>query len=247
MGKGRLTVGEPSNRCVVDFDRMFPDLPAGNIYIALTGGVESTLILHLLTEFYPDRNIIPCTWRFGDRRPWEFKRARNIAGLFGLADKHIEAGYTRSSALMVQPMSDPKQYFNRENLVFLNVKKNDPQFVAGFTGKNTTTLDPECITPAEQEKYLQWFDIHRPFLTMNKVHTVGLYYELGLEYLLPYTHSCQRHGDNHCGVCHACNERVDAFDRLGKKDPAIYDRDYDTLVRDVRENFAKRWPRKDFQ
>lgn len=233
-----ITLG--TNNQVVDLDVMFPVLPEGTIYIALTGGVESTILLYLMLEKYPADRLVACTYRYGDRRLWEYGNAAKIANMFGV--KHVEAGYHANSHHMTVPL-EPRDYFNRENGVFDKVKKEDPTFVAGFTGKNTTTLDPENITPEEQIKYLEWFNVHRPFLMMDKHHTVDLYYKMGAEALLQHTHSCQTSGDEHCGDCHACWERIDAFDRLGRKDPAIYKQDYDLLVKQVRSFFHKRWPR----
>jgi hypothetical protein len=160
--------------------------------------------------------------------------------MYGIS--HVEAGYMEKFVSYDNPPTS-LSYFNRENGVFEQVRK-DPHFVAGFTGKNTTTLDPEVITKEEQTKYLEWFNVHRPFLMMDKHHTLDLFYKLGVEHLLEHTYSCQRGGEHHCGECHACWERIDAFDRLGKRDPAIYNKDYDSLVVEVRNLFAKRWPRR---
>ena len=234
-----ITLGIDS--LVVDLDKMFPELPLGNIYIALTGGVESTILLYLMLEKYSANRLIACTYRFGDRRSWEFANAKRIADMFGV--RHIEAGYLVNSAIMAEDLPTAREYFNRENGVFNQVKRNDPSFVAGFTGKNTTSLDPEIITPEEQSKYLIWYNIHRPFLKMDKHNTTDLYYKLGVGNLLRFTQSCQRFGDHHCGECYACWERIYAFELLGKKDPAIYKQDYDLLAKQVKLYFLKRWPR----
>ena len=226
---------------VVDLDELFPELPPGNIYIALTGGVESTILLYLMLEKYSANRIIACTFRFGDRRRWEFGNAKKMADKFGI--RHVEAGYLENSAPLIKELPTSREYFNRENLVFNNIKQQDSTFVAGFTGKNTTTLDPENITPEEQSKYLIWYSVHRPFLKMDKHHTIDLFYKLGAENLLGLTQSCQRFGDRHCGDCHACWERIYAFEQLGKKDPAIYQQDYDLLAKKVKSYFHQRWPR----
>lgn len=213
---------------------MFPPLPKGNIYIALTGGVESTLVFWLLLSLY-DNPIKPCTYTWGDRRKWEIHNATRIARLLGGADPII-AGHSDKFTTYNAPTVE--QYFNRENKVFDKVRQ-DPSFVAGFTGKNTTTLDPEIITPEAQQYYLNRFSIHRPFLMLDKAHTIDLYYKLNVEHLLSHTHSCITRGNGHCGSCHACYERTEAFDRLGRKDPAIYMQDYDSLVNKVRRFYDK--------
>lgn len=226
MGQGSLTLS-------------FPELPAGNIYLALSGGVESTILLHLLLEQYPSRKVIPCTYRPPDRRQWEFTNALKISQLFGIGDLHVETSPIRKH----KPFTTVGEYFNNENRLFDLVRMHDRKYVAGFTGKNTTTLDPEIITPKEQLSYLKQERIYRPFLTFNKVDTVNLFYQYDCVYLLSHTHSCQTRGDIHCGQCHACWERIDAFTQLGKKDPAIYADDYEFLVKQVSKYFKTRWPR----
>lgn len=243
VGKGSITLG--NDNFVADFDKMFPELPPGNIYVALTGGVESTIVYHLVLKHYGPQVVVPTTYRFGDRRQWEFTNAKRIAGLYGQGDVHMEAGYMESFSQRVIDTSSTVKYFNRENNVFRKIRMQDPAFVAGFTGKNTTTLDPECITPEEQQHYLVNYNIHRPLLLMNKVHTVDMYYKLGLESLLKQTYSCQQGGAVHCGDCHACWERVDAFNQLGRRDVVLYKGDYDMISHQVAEFFRTRWPTKE--
>lgn len=242
MGKGSIIVG--NDNFVADFDKMFPDLPPGNIYVALTGGVESTLVYYLCVKFYEDRDIIPTTFRWGDRRQWEFTNARRVADLIGDGSLHVEAGFTESYSMRILDVGTPDKYFNRENNIFRKAKKFDPNFIAGFTGKNTTTLDPECITAEEQQHYLIHFNVHRPLLAMNKSHTVDMFYKLGIDPLLKYTYSCQHGGATHCGDCHACWERVDAFNQLGKKDVVLYKKDYNEVSSNVARFFKTRWPKE---
>lgn len=236
-----------------DLNKAFPPIPPGNIYVAFTGGIESTLVLHLMLERYSNRNIIPCTVRFGDRRLNEFEHARSMCAHLGVLDKHVEAGYVPDSRVMFNTHTEPVLYFNKENLIFMKMREQDPLFVAGFTGKNTTTLDPEKITPEEQQKYLVWYDVHRPFLFLDKHHVIDLYYQLGVEDLLLFAHTCivaiekpNITGDRviptkdaHCGRCDACIERLEAFDRNGIKDPAIYDGDYEVLIKRARRIYDR--------
>jgi len=245
VGKGSITVG--NDNYVADFDTMFPELPLGNIYVALTGGVESTLVYYLALKFYGADRVIPTTWRYGDRRQWEFVNAKRIATMYGQGDVHVEAGYLESFSKRIIDTSSAGKYFNRENNVFRKIRERDPLFIAGFTGKNTTTLDPECITPEEQQHYLVYLNIHRPLLPMNKVHTVDMFYKLGIVDLLEQTYSCQHGGVAHCGNCHACWERVDAFNKLGRKDVVLYKGDYDMISHQVAEFFRTRWPTKEAQ
>lgn len=238
MGQGSIVVGT-DNR-LLDFSLLFPPLPDGEIYVGLSGGIESTAVLHLVHDQYRNHDIIPCTVKHKDRRMWEYDNAYKIASLYGLGHVHTESHSLRLKTKFRTPL----EYFNQENYLFDSVRKNNPRFVAGFTGKNTTTLDPEIITVKQQHTFRVLFKVHRPLLQCDKHHTVDIFYKLGIEDTLQHTHSCQVNDRIHCGQCHACWERIDAFDRLGKKDPAIYSDDYDKLVEQVRRFFKIRWPRR---
>lgn len=242
MGQGIIKLGNDQRE--FNLDIAFPEFPLGNLYIGITGGVESSILLYLLLDRYPKHNIIPCTWTFGDRRRHEWYHARSMCEQLGIAHNHISAGHLESSVEVAKKPKEPDQYFNKENKLFINFIDNDSNFVAGFSGKNTTLLDPEKITPEQQRKYVVWFKVHRPFLTFDKHHIIDLYYKVGAEDLLPFTQTCvtsieKKLQKTHCGACDACYERIEAFDRLGKKDPAIYQQDYGSLVDKVRSFYDR--------
>jgi hypothetical protein len=60
-----------------------------------------------------------------------------------------------------------------------------------------------------------------PFFDLTKEHTIDMYYKLGIEELLEYSHSCTFTPDGRCNQCYNCVERKWAFDRLGHTDPGI--------------------------
>jgi 7-cyano-7-deazaguanine synthase in queuosine biosynthesis len=68
--------------------------------------------------------------------------------------------------------------------------------------------------------------IKRPFDTLNKSEVIDLYRQLGYLDLAYKTHSCVtntiRRGHMHCGVCFNCQQRYDAFAKLGVEDQTIY-------------------------
>lgn len=199
-------------------------------------------MLALVLQQYPKRRVIPLTYRFPTRRKWEPHNSSRVCQALGVLDNHLILTATHDHT---PNTNSAREYYNRENTLFAAVRRDDVHYAAGFTGKNTTTIDPEVILPHEQTKYLVWYGIHRPFLMYDKHHTVDLFFQLGWEKLLKLTHSCQRHGSIHCGQCHACWERVDAFDKLGRRDVAIYSDDYEAIVKTVRTQFAVKYPPKE--
>lgn len=69
------------------------------------------------------------------------------------------------------------------------------------------------------------FDVHAPFMHMQKYQIVQLGAELGVPF--EETWSCYKGGDVHCGRCSTCVERLEAFSLAGVDDPTEYvDRDY---------------------
>lgn len=57
-----------------------------------------------------------------------------------------------------------------------------------------------------------------PFFDLIKEHTLELYYKLGVEDLLLYSHSCCVWDKGRCQKCYNCLERNWAFAKLGKID-----------------------------
>ena len=66
----------------------------------------------------------------------------------------------------------------------------------------------------------------RPFDTLNKSEVVDLYIQLGYGDLMYKTHSCVtdsiRDNHAHCGTCFNCQQRYDAFAKLGLEDKTNY-------------------------
>jgi 7-cyano-7-deazaguanine synthase in queuosine biosynthesis len=71
--------------------------------------------------------------------------------------------------------------------------------------------------------------IKRPFDTLNKSEVIDLYSQLGYLDLAYKTHSCVtdtiRNDHTHCGICFNCQQRFDAFAKLGVKDKTKYAHD----------------------
>jgi len=71
--------------------------------------------------------------------------------------------------------------------------------------------------------------IKRPFDTLNKSEVIDLYSQLGYLDLAYKTHSCVtdtiRNDHTHCGICFNCQQRFDAFAKLGVIDNTKYAHD----------------------
>jgi 7-cyano-7-deazaguanine synthase len=69
------------------------------------------------------------------------------------------------------------------------------------------------------------FTIATPFTTKHKEDVVRLGVQLGVP--LEATLSCMNpQGDQHCGLCSKCRERIDAFREAGVEDRTVYQRQW---------------------
>jgi 7-cyano-7-deazaguanine synthase len=64
------------------------------------------------------------------------------------------------------------------------------------------------------------FKIEAPFLHMSKAEIIKIGLELGVDYSL--TWSCYEGGELACGRCDSCRLRLEAFGKLGVRDPLPY-------------------------
>lgn len=91
---------------------------------------------------------------------------------------------------------------------------------AGWTVYGATNATPlEQIGgryPIRAAKFPDGNNNHLPFLMMYKYHILDAYYQLGIDHLLKFTHTCTEQEVGDCGLCFACRERQWAFEKLGK-------------------------------
>jgi hypothetical protein len=74
-----------------------------------------------------------------------------------------------------------------------------------------------------------------PFLNMHKPQILDLYYKLGCEDIIQYTHSCTVQAIGTCNNCYSCAERAWGFSALDQIDPGTVEPD----VTDI--SFGSTW------
>lgn len=93
----------------------------------------------------------------------------------------------------------------RLNAIYVGVIKTRPEHFVGYT--NIPIPDSEYIVT--------------PFSHLEKDYIIKLYYDLGIDDLLPYTFSCDINEQHHCGQCNGCNERRYGFEKNKKLDISL--------------------------
>lgn len=66
-------------------------------------------------------------------------------------------------------------------------------------------------------------EILAPFILMDKTDILKLGYSLTPEIPYELTRTCYKHQANSCGKCGSCQERLEAFQNIGKPDPIVYE------------------------
>jgi 7-cyano-7-deazaguanine synthase in queuosine biosynthesis len=88
-----------------------------------------------------------------------------------------------------------------------------------YQGNNR--MAPASIRPFKQVLKVQYTDEQvlwkSPFLNLHKPQIIDLFYKLGCEDIMPYTHSCTVQAIDKCNNCYSCSEKAWAFNALGKE------------------------------
>jgi len=119
-----------------------------------------------------------------------------------------------------------------------NLENNEPAYTDGRIGivpiaktwlenrhdmvlyMSINRMAPDDIRPFSQTLKIFYKDEKRlykcPFLLLHKPQITDIYYKLGCEDIIPYTHSCTVQAVGRCNECYSCKEREWGFSALGK-------------------------------
>lgn len=202
--------------CFVFADH-FPD--ATTVVVAMSGGIESSILAWIAGEIYGSQNVIGVTGSYQNRRSWESVRAREIGTLLALRDVVVleQTRKHMASEDVLQMFQSVRQQYHMD---------------LSFAGGNTNTFSPSAITDQATVDYANQQGVRVPFVWLHKRHTIELYYLLGQQWLLEYAHSCTVNppDQQHCGQCYCCHERRYAFHLLQMDDPTVYNTGSDQVL-----------------
>lgn len=178
-----------------------------SIGIFHSGGLDSTILLYLVTKYFSeyDTTIFTINKTVGDNEK-NSNRVLEQMGLTNLNHKIININSSLpNNKILPTIISD----ILISNLV-------DFAFSAGNAVPAEGTISSTFKGPIRILKNPAPHKICIPFLNILKYHVLDLYYKYGVEYLIPFTHSCTELTTGYCGECWFCNERKWAFKQLNK-------------------------------
>lgn len=252
-----------------NIDDYFPQLTWGKVGIALSGGLESTLIARIALDKYGAENVV-LTYSddmFTVGNPEANKNVKiNVENGGKILGQHvhyvpidIKLHNKDIQAWSQQVFEYMKNTYNIEftmwgfTKLFFNVAefKEDVNsthesivkkcysdyekyrdVIEEFhlpTGTFTEYIKdlqiPGVVYPMLRSSFNQKVTL-RPFDTLNKSEVIDLYIQLGYLDLAHKTNSCVtnsvRENNIHCGTCFNCQQRYDAFAKLGVEDKTVY-------------------------
>lgn len=218
--------------------------------ILLSGGIDSTVLLHLLAKRGYDLFALAC--RYGQRHSRELECARVQAEIVGVEsfdciDMNFLGNLVRAGTALIDAgaavpdledipenlRDQPPTYVPNRNMTLLSVAAASAEAIGA----------PRVFYGAQaQDEYGYWdctqaflerinallalnrrrpVTVEAPFMHCSKADNVRLGLELGVDF--GKTWSCYRGGERACGTCPTCVERLNAFRSVGVNDPLSYE------------------------
>lgn len=191
---------EPNDMRVINIS--LPDNPPPKIALCYSGGLDSTLILYMLIKDKEKRNLNTEIHCFTATQVGTKKYAERVLELPEFKDKIVHHKDVHNPVPEgVRPVVN---HLLDEGWIL-------------FGGSNAVPLEQiGGRYPWRPPKNPDNPNINLPLLFLFKYHIVDAYYQLGIEHIMPITHSCTEWIEGECGVCYACCERDWAFEKLGR-------------------------------
>lgn len=217
--------------------------------ILLSGGIDSAVCLaQAKSQGY---TCYALTFDYGQRHRIELEAAKKIANEYAIEHKIMRLPLNEfgGSALtdskihvptFTKDTTVPSTYVPARNTIFLSVALGWAEVLSAFDLFIAANADdyhhyadcrPEYYAAFAKVAKLgtktgiegQSFQIHTPFITMNKAGIIKLGNELGVNFA--YTTSCYQPQENNkaCGVCSSCVLRKNGFEQANVPDPTVYD------------------------
>jgi len=225
----------------------------------LSGGLDSSAMVGVLLHNHNEVETI--SFDYGQRHSKELLAAKKVAEFFKVKNTVVDLSNLASILSRSSLTSDqavPEGHYSQDNMKQTVVPNRNMIMLAiagGYALSNgienvafAAHVGDHAIYPDCRESFINALDaalelcdynrlnLLAPFACYDKTLIASCAATVGLP--LDMTWSCYKGGENHCGRCGTCVERLEAIHNAGiVDDPTVYDdADY---WRDVTENYAE--------
>ena len=209
---------------------------ASKALVLCSGGVDSSTLLALAVAVHGADNVTALSIQYGQKHEKEIESARAVAAHYGVEQRFLDLSVifedSDCSLLAHSDEQVPHESYAEQ------LQETDGSPVSTYVPfRNGAHADdaagnayPDCspafiadMDAAVREGTAGELHIEAPFQHWNKAKIV----RAGLRLNVPYekTWSCYEGGDEPCGVCGTCRDRIRAFQENGTVDPLMRHRD----------------------
>ncbi|WP_041736623.1 7-cyano-7-deazaguanine synthase QueC [Caldicellulosiruptor acetigenus] len=216
--------------------------------VVLSGGVDSTTLLYdVKSQGY---EVFAISFLYGQKHSKELEFAKKTCKLLSVPHKIVDISFFAElapSALTTPDWNVPEGYYTdstmkqtvvpNRNMVLLSISAAyaislgaKKLFYGAHAGDHP--IYPDCrkefVEAMKNALYLADYiglELEAPYVDMKKEDILRRGLELGVDYSL--TWSCYKGGQKACGRCGTCTERIEAFKKVGMKDPIEYEIEID--------------------
>ena len=216
--------------------------------VVLSGGMDSTTLLYdVKSQGY---EVFAISFLYGQKHSKELEFAKKTCSLLSIPHKIVDIsffGELATSALTTPDWDVPEGYYTdstmkqtivpNRNMVLLSISAAyaislgaKKLFYGAHAGDHP--IYPDCrkefVEAMKNALYLADYiglELEAPYVDMKKEDILRRGLELGVDYSL--TWSCYKGGQKACGRCGTCTERIEAFKKVGVKDPIEYEIEID--------------------
>jgi 7-cyano-7-deazaguanine synthase len=216
----------------------------------VSGGLDSVTLAYHLASLEIDFELHLISFNYGQRHKKELVYAKRAALALGcqydLIDLSVISPFLKGSSL-TDRITVPEGHYAAANMAATVVPNRNAmmlsvayaiavaegaQVVATGVHAGDHPIYPDC-RPAFIEAFNTMeklategyghprLHLYAPFVHMGKHDIVRLGSSLGVPY--GDTWSCYQGGENHCGKCGTCVERIESFIKAGVPDPTLYE------------------------
>lgn len=212
--------------------------------VVFSGGLDSTTALYYAVKHFDEVETLSFTYG-SKHNDIEHRYALKTCEKLNIKNTLISLDFIEQyfkSDLLKSGGSIPEGYYTEENMKSTVVPFRNGimlAIAAGFAESNDIdiiilgnhsgdhAIYPDCrpkfianMAGAIREGTEKKIKVLSPFCDMSKTDIVKLGEELGVDFSLTY--SCYKGSEQHCGKCGTCQERIEAFNLAGVKDPTEY-------------------------
>jgi 7-cyano-7-deazaguanine synthase in queuosine biosynthesis len=182
------------------------NLYSNNICLLFSGGIDSALIFYLVAkdiqEKYPNKTL---TLYVIDRYNRPLIHAYRVHDLLC---KKLNNDSFKLNTIEIPPSEN----FEEIKILSKIIKSQNihDMLLCGINKyPDDITIRPKFIADFTETDFVKY-----PLKNYTKDAIINQFYKLGIEDILPYTHSCGLNNDTPCEQCFNCRERIWAYDRL---------------------------------